>query len=377
MLMAGTALTAFILFSSVYFLNSIEKSVQTTEGRVGADLIVTHSKEDVNEPYGRHVLPGDELLPFVEGLEGVEVVAPELYLSTVSTICCGTEGDFPIVAFDPSRDFTLSSFMVKSDPLEDGEVVIGTKAGGDRFLFHVEDEVIQEKVKLFYKLFAVKNVLFPTGTKVDETIYMTLGSAHEMIKNKVLDVHIQEDAISAIFVKAEADRVTEIGRAITRRFPETNVHYGSGVKKEVASYVRPLRNVVYALIGLVVVTNMLQSITLYSAMLTERKKEIGMYRVMGIPTGKSVQLILYEVIVVTGAGSVIGICASLGLLYDHQTLLYAWSELPLVLPKKTDLFFQGGITMAVTMLISLFGSGLCLRSLYKQKPYRMVREGES
>ena len=384
LLALSTAVAALLLFTSYFFIHSLNTSMIAIDGRLGADVIVVPSGMGMYA--GENVLSSSvskvyfdekEVIEKLNRIEDITEIAPQLFLHTISTSCCGTDGDFPVIAFDPEKDFTLKSFMPGIQQLESDEVVIGVNAGGDRFLYHYNDEVIKEKVKLFLENFHVKNILFPTGTSADETIFMRLDKARQLIHNVDALAHISSTDLSAIFINTTPHNELFVKQQIERDVNGVDVVLGSGLRSQIEKQMLPLKVLSYVMIVVSLLLTLLQVITLFSALIRERQKEIGMLFALGVLKRHVYQLLLCEAAIVSFIGSVIGVLISLSVLYDRQTLLYMIFQLPLVFPELKTTMFISFFTVTTITTCTIVAALFPLQSFFSREPYEVVREGES
>jgi putative ABC transport system permease protein len=380
----STAVAAFLLFTSFFFIHSMNASIIAIEGRLGADIIVVPKGMGANA--GENALSGavsklyfDEkhVTKKLSEVDDITEWTGQLFLETISTSCCGTMGDFPVVAFDPSSDFTLKSFMPGSQQLEEDEIVIGAHAGGDRFLYHYDDEYIKEKVMLFHQPFFVKNALFPTGTGADETIFMRLDTARKLIlMNKSLQ-HISPTAISAIYINTTPHTEVFVKQQIEIEVEDVDVVLGKGLKDQLKHQVLPLKLLSYVMVGVALLLTLLQVATLFTALIQERQKEIGVLFALGVLKRQVYQLLLSEAAIVSFIGSSVGVVTSLSILYDRQTFLYMIFQLPLVFPN-----FQTTVVISITTILTItfctiLAAIFPVYSFFSREPYEVIREGDS
>jgi putative ABC transport system permease protein len=380
----STAVAAFLLFTSYFFIHSLNTSMEAIDGRLGADIIVV--PKGMGAYASENVLSGaisslyfDEQLAREKILEIEDITewAPQLFLQTISTSCCGTMGDFPVVAFDPKRDFTLKTFMPGSQQLEENEIVIGVNAGGERFLYHYNDEYIKEKVMLFLQPFFVKNALFPTGTGADETIFMRLDTARKLINNIEALSHISPTALSAIYINTTPHTEIFVKQQIETKLEGVDVVLGTGLKEQLKQQVFPLKLLSYVMVVVALFLTLLQVATLFTALIRERQKEIGILFALGVHKRYVYQLLLWEAAIVSFIGSFLGVLFSLSILYDRQTLLYMIFQLPLVFPDlQTTIVISLGTIITIT-ICTILAALFPVYSFFSREPYEVIREGES
>ncbi|RXI98432.1 ABC transporter permease [Anaerobacillus alkaliphilus] len=380
----STAVAAFLLFTSYFFIHSLNDSMGAIEGRLGADIIVV--PKGMGAYAGENIVTGavndlyfDESLVVdqISKIDDITEWAPQLFLETISTSCCGTMGDFPVVAYDPERDFTLKTFMPGFQQLAENEIVIGIHAGGERFLYHYDDEYIKEKVMLFQEPFMVKNALFPTGTGADETIFMRLDTARTLIAKVDPLKHLSTSALSAIYINTTPHTQLFVKQQLELGSKGVDVVLGSGLKDQLQQQVFPLKLLSYIMIAVALSLTLLQVVTLFSALIRERQKEIGVLFALGVTKTNVYQLLLVEAAIVSIIGSSVGVLFSLSILYDQQTLLYLIFQLPLVLPDFQTSLMIGLVTIFIIMVCTIIAAFFPVRAFFSQEPYEVMTEGES
>lgn len=380
----STAIAAFLLFTSYFFIHSLNTSVVAIDGRLGADLIVV--PKGMGAYAGDIILTGavnelyfdeEEVLPIIREIEEITEWAPQLYLKTISTSCCGTMGDFPVVAFDPKRDFTLKTFMPGSKELLKDEIVIGNNAGGERFLYHYNNEYIQEKVMLFLQPFFVKNALFPTGTGADETIFMRLDMARSLLDKVEALGHLQPTFLSALYINTKPHTQSLVKGLLEQKLTYVDIVRGTGLKEELKQQIFPLKLLSYCMVALALLLTLVQVSTLFSALIRERQKEIGVLFALGVLKRNVYKLLLFEAVIISMIGSSLGVILSLSILYDRQTLLYLLFQLPLVLPNFQTSVVIGVVTVAVITGCTMIAALLPVQAFFSRQPYSVISEGDS
>lgn len=384
-LLAGSAgITALLLFVSYFFIFSMERSMAASSQRLGADLLVV--PKGVGDHAGDMILSGkvsafympETVVNQIATIPEVLQVAPQLYLKTVSTVCCGTEGNFPVVAFDPKRDFTLKNWVAETSRKYDKyDVIIGSNAGGGNYLNHYDDEYSVQWVALFGKEFIIRNVLFPTGMGTDDTIFMHLDAARELAGNKNLGLDIPKDKISIALVKTKPGMEGFAKREIERMNPGVDVVKGSGLQEVVNNQIFPLKLFSYLMIAVMIGMSGFQVMTIFSALVNERRKEIGMLRAMGAARRITYRLLLSEAMLAALMGAALGALLGAALLYDNRTLILKIIKLPLVFPDWTSGLVIGLIVILAVILISVLAAFVPVNRILRDQPYESIREGEA
>ncbi|GED13293.1 ABC transporter permease [Aneurinibacillus migulanus] len=381
-LLAGSAaITAFILFVSYFFVFSMERSIDASSSRLGAGLMVV--PKGFGGQAGDMIISGtptkfympESVVGKIRTIGEVEIASPQLYLETVSTVCCQTSGDFPVVAYDPKTDFTLKNWTATEKQIGKYDLIAGSEAGGKNYIYHFDNEFMEEWVTLFGKDFMLKNMIFPTGMGTDKTLFITMDAAREL-NHKKNKLDFPEGSISIVLVKTKPGMEEFVKRQIERLNLNVDVVKGSGLQETVNKQVFPVKMMSYMMIGLVLIMSALQVMTMFTALISERQKEIGMLRAMGASRAVTFRLLLMEAGFASVIGASIGSLAAGAALYDNRILILQLLQLPMLFPDWSTGILIGLGTTAVTTLIAIAAAFFPVRSALKLQPYEAIREGE-
>lgn len=381
-LLAGSAaITAFILFTSYFFVFSMERSIAASASRLGASLMVV--PKGFGGQAGDMIISGTpttfympaEITDKIRTIKEVEAASPQLYLETISTVCCQVSGDFPVVAYDPKTDFTLKNWTAADKQIGTYDLIAGAEAGGKNYIYHLDNEYMQEWVTLFGKDFMLKNMIFPTGMGTDKTLFITLDAAREL-NHKQNKLDFPPNSISIVLVKTQPEMEEFVKRQIERMNLNVDVVKGSGLQETVNKQVFPVKMMSYMMIGLVLVMSALQVMTMFTALISERQKEIGMLRAMGASRMVTFRLLLMEAGFASVIGAAVGSLAAGAALYDNRILILQVLQLPMLFPNWSTGLLIGLGTTIVTTFIAIVAAFFPVRSALKLQPYEAIREGE-
>ena len=223
--LGSSVLTAFIAFMAVLALTasmivatSLEDGVRLSRERLGADIMVLPAGASGN---ASEVLfcaePVNVYLPAsaaeaVAATEGVAASTPQFFTQTVDQSCCSVVGVTRVVGIDATTDFVLAPWIVGG---VEGAGGAGASAevddfglGDDGILLGSAAPTIEGgQASILGSVFHVAGTLAPTGTSVDETIFMdidaarTIAAASPYLKSVWGDAD-PFDAVSCLMVKA-------------------------------------------------------------------------------------------------------------------------------------------------------------------------------
>lgn len=367
------------LLGSTIFISGMQNALKIGTYRLGADVLVVPSK---NESEAKAALLAGEPTSFymdrsvfdkVKTVEGVKNASPQLFIKPASFTCCYNVEAF-LVAFDPGSDFTITPWLENNlkRPLVDDEVIVGRDLpllAGDTIPF-------------FGTAFTVEGTMEPTGMKFfDQGVFMTMEAAYRMAENSktrsMQPIHIDKDSISAVLVQVQdgytPDRVSiKIEHAI------------DGVKAiasdEVINTVR--RQLNGLLKGIVAISAILWVLALlmigfaFYMIVNERQRELGLLRAMGANKGHVFGLIIFEAVIISFVGGIVGIAVGSSLLLGFKDVILNNLKLPYLLPSASALSELVSAAVAFAMVTGLMASILPAALASKMEPYEAIRKGE-
>ena len=214
-------LLCFILAASIFassiLLASLERGVEQTVNRLGADVIVV-PKQFAAE-YSASLFSGEHCSFYFDGswldrvaqIEGVEKASPQLFIATLEASCCSVP--LQIIAYDSKTDFIIQPWLKSSlDGLSErgvgmGEVVVGggvySKPGSTLIFFGREQKVVGK--------------LERTDTSYDNCTFIDFSTARDILRtdaareNRLGDMD-PETVISSIMIRV-ADGVNPMSVA--------------------------------------------------------------------------------------------------------------------------------------------------------------------
>jgi len=353
----ATALVAGLIIFAYLLVNGAEESLTRVIQRLGADIAVI--------PAGDQILVEEALLmgnPIsiwmprsvvdeIAQIEGVEVVSPQLYLSTMRGASCCTVSDMFMVAFDPATDFTVYPWIKNNldAPLEIGQGIGGTyiryTAGRDDILIYGYD------IDLI-------GSLEPTGSGLDQSLFFTYETALEIARLSPVQAEAElvltPDSISTALVRlsdgADAHKVAD---EIESKVRLVSAIPADSLFRNQRDHVENLRQNLSLFSMIVWVMSVVLIGFVSAAAVLGRRQELGVLRVLGATQIRLTMMLFLESTVLTIAGVVFGVALSTSVLLLFRNLITHSLNLPLYIPSLPE-FLLLAIGILLVVLASVF-----------------------
>jgi len=334
-------LLASFIIGSTLIIRGGEQSLNGILERLGADIMVIPSGNKapvenallmgvpVNSWMPRRVVDEIAVLP------GVEIVSPQLFLSSMFNASCCSVSSMFMIAFDPATDFTVKPWLKKTLKRD---LAVGEGIGGS-YVFVPEG---QKFIKIYgYDLDLVGN-LEPTGSGLDHSMFYTTDTALEIARlspyQAERELVIAPDSISVALVKVkpEAD-IPGLAAQIEQTIPDVTAIESANLFRTERMRVLGLLKSVAALSALAWAISLLLIGLVTSTAITERRQEIGVLRALGAPRSTVLKSLLIESEMLALAGGTAGTGITAFAIFLFRDLIMRLTNVPLLLPTPTEL----------------------------------------
>jgi putative ABC transport system permease protein len=278
-----------------------------------------------------------------------------------------------IVGYDPESDFVVGPWLEENinRPLEGREVVIGSLILANK----------GESVHFFGTDFDVAGVLDSTGMGADESVFMSMEAAYEMAQNSQDNaetfLEIEPGQISSILVKvAPGTTVEQVAQRVKTNVPGTMVITANDLSQSVTDRLSGFLRGFFVLDAIVWVMSLLTIAAIFSMIVNERQREIGLLRAMGGNRSFVFRLMLAEALMMTAIGGIAGILVGGAGLFIFKAIITASLGVPYLWPPV----WYFAILMAGTLALAIFTGAIA--SIYpaisssRLEPYAAIRQGE-
>ncbi len=375
----SVTLVSGLLFAGAVSMKGVLNSIGLGTKRLGADLMVV--PEGYEDKIKTTLIAGTpsvfymplENLEKVKRIKGVKAATPQLFLKGTQYECC-TQVDAFLIAFDPATDFTITPWLQESikRPLGKDEIIIGRSipvAKGD-------------DMKFYGRSLKVVGNLSDTGLEyIDHGVFMTFETARDMIRASkeiaVEPLKVSEDAISTILIQLDPDLSPERAAVFVEyeisgvRAIASQDMIGS-VKKQLFALLRMLLGIG---ISLWIITVILIA-TVFSMIVNERQREIGILRSIGAKRRSVFSLITTEAFIISIVGGITGIIMGGFLLYGLKKPIMETFKLPYLWPDKIFMIGAIIITLLVSISTGIVAAFYPAMRCSRMEPYEAIRKGE-
>jgi putative ABC transport system permease protein len=373
----AVAVSAFAMFGGALLSQGVGRGVESMSNRLGADILVVPHGYD--KQFQAALLRGEPSTFYLKGdlvdklrfFPGVERAAPQLFLATLNASCCTMP--VQVIAYDPEADFVVKPWVsANAVPTPAGdEVVVGHMVGGET----------GTEISLFGRKFRIAARLDRTGMGFDTSVFMTMGSAKKLLRTaKNAAVKYEPGSVSSIMLAvAPGLNIKDVANAILREYAidyDLEIVVSRSMISDIAKKLGGLSLLSRALAALSWICAAAALFIFFFLMLDERRREFGLFRILGAKRGKLAGIVLYESLLVSAAGGILGIAAALGLTAPFHRLITTALELPyLAIPAGSALVLGAGCLLSSVAV----GPLSCLYSAIRigsGDAYLTLRSGE-
>lgn len=375
-------LMTMTIFGGTLVVQGIEHGLRTTQSRFGADIMVTPDEADT-EFDAQTFLVGAEPSYFymdastreaVAAVDGVEAASSQLFLASARASCCS--GRYQVIAYDPATDFTIQPWMddsVGQARLGENEVIVGANVLAND----------PDNFQLFDNILRVVGQFDPTGSTLDNAVYMNFETAKKVIDSslrKGLNKYSTLDTdriISSVMVKVAPGYDAEaVAAQIRQQVPGVSVATSTKLVSGIAQSLDTTSRTVTILIAVAWGTGLLMITLMFVLMIVERRREFATLTVTGAHRRLISRIIIREALAVNALGGVGGIIISGVLLVSFSGLVRQSLGGGFLVPSLPTLALLALAALASVGLVALVSSWIVLRYVTTMDASLALKEGE-
>jgi putative ABC transport system permease protein len=277
-----------------------------------------------------------------------------------------------MIAYDPSSDFTIQPWLKSNlgTSLRLGEVV------GGSFISATEGD---QNIQVYGYLVTLKENLEPTGTGLDQTMFLTFDTAYDIASKSgtqaASPLEIPADSISAalIKVKPESDPhavAVQILQSVPGVTPIESANLFQSYRKQMTGLLKSILVILGVTWGLSVVLIAL----VFSMAANERRKELGVLRALGATRRFVFQSLLAEASLLAFFGGATGATVAGLAIFLFRNLIMTSLDIPFLLPSPGLLLLQIGAGLLLALFSVNLAAFLPAYRISRQDPAVAMRE---
>ena len=332
LLVAAVAISSAIVFTGVVMMRSIETSMAVGFSRLGADLMVVSQNALTNITVALLTAePTDEVLDAdlldQAHITGIGRAAPQRVFRTEQSEFGGQGESVDLIGYDPGHDFTIQPWISEhlGRPMQPGDVILGA----------ARDVTLGSEIALFGKPFRVYAKLGRTGAGTHERgIFMPSSELLALVpairqQTGKTPPMLEPRKVSGFLIELRPGATElQVRFALLSHLSGTKVVAGGSLLTGIRQGVTALLGGAISLVSMMFASTALMVSVLFSAIVTERRSELGLLKAIGAKRSQIVGMVLIEAIVATGSGGLCGVVFGMLLLrLFERSLVYYLTEI--------------------------------------------------
>ncbi|MBT3239518.1 MAG: FtsX-like permease family protein [Chloroflexi bacterium] len=367
------------LFFATILLRGVQNSLTVGQARLGADIIVVPEGHEISAQEAfitgeatSFMMSGDVVMQILE-LPSIEKLSEQVFVQTLTNASCCI-GEFFLVGYNPDTDFTISPWLATN--INNQEFGPFDVIAGDRILLRQGDSVV------FYgTTFNILGVLEKTGMGIDRTIYVPMEGLRVMIEDSATlaekTLEISPTEISSVMIRVQKDSdILDVAEQIESKVQGVQVFTASQLNQAVGDQIKGVTGTILGITIVIWVMSLFMIGLIFSLIVNERKRELGLLRAMGATEKFVFRLVLSEASLLTGLGGLIGILTSGIVLISFSRLIIKRLGIPFLSPNPMEIILLTVGIMILSLITGILASLQPAISSSRMEPYEAVRQGE-
>jgi putative ABC transport system permease protein len=328
LLLIAVAICAGAIFTGVVLLRSIEGSMAVGFTRLGADMLIVPQGTLTNITAALLTAEPTELtldsamLGRLSSLKGIQRIAPQLVFRTEASGYGPADAPVDIIAFDPARDLTVQPWLDSrlGRPFRAGDVVIGGR----------REEPLGSEILVFGKPLTVYGKLGKSAVGTHERgLFISFSTLDDLriIMQQICGkkAPLEPDRLSGVLIElAPGATGQQVRFAILANLPDVKVVSNESMLTSIRQGLAVLLDGMLGLMAVMFASTALMVGVLFSAIVTERRRELGLLKAIGARRSQVVGMLLCEAALATAVGGLIGCVLGVLLLrvFEHSLVYY-------------------------------------------------------
>lgn len=310
LLIAAVALGSGVVFTGAVLMQSIDRSMAVGFNRLGADMMVVPEGALANITASLLVVEPTDLVLDADALAKARLaslgrVAAQKIVRVEHSGIGSHHDSADLIGFQPDLDFTVQPWLGEklNRPLQQGDVILGAAREG----------VLGSQLLIFGKPHIVYGRLARTGVGTHERgVFMSFATLEAL--GEAIGGHgakpavLMPDKVSGFLVELASGATPLQARfAILSNVKGVKVVAGDTTLSGIRQGLTALLDGILALMALMFVSTALMVSVLFSAIVTERRAELGLLKAIGARRAQVLGVMITEAVLATGIGGIVGV----------------------------------------------------------------------
>jgi len=381
-LLVAIAIVSGAVFSTSTLMWGVNSSLKKGLSKFGADLLVVPKGSMVSMKSA--LLSGEpsifymerDILKTIASLKGVKKISPQLFLTSAEGECCVIGNAF-IIGFDPASDFTVLPWIEEKmeGPFQVNDAIVGglnTQNVGDNIVFY------GQTLRVYAKLGRTGVGLYDNAIFIDMEHAYSMAEKSYTIPN-VVPLKLVRGHISAVLIQLEVGAKLPYISFTISKDPNVKVITAGNIITSVRQNLVALFSSTLILSVVLILANTLMISAIFSTIINERKRELGLLRAIGARKISIFRLILYEAILLTSFGGFLGVVMGIVIMRIYQrTIVFNLKALnmPYIWPSMTSITLLALAAIGIAVIVGIVGTFYPALRGSKMHPYDAIRAGE-
>ncbi len=381
-LLLAIAIVSGAIFSTSTLMWGVNSSLKKGLSKFGADLLVVPRGSMISMKSA--LLTGEPSVFYMDRgimdsaarMKGVKKVSPQLFLTSVEGNCC-VMGNAFIIGFDPATDFTVLPWLQdKLDrPFGMNDAIVGGVNSfnvGDKIFFYGQELTVYGK-------------LDRTGVGLyDNAVFINIERAYAMAEqshtlSNVIPLKLARGQISAVLVQLDVGANLPFISFTISKNPDVKVITAGNIITSVRQNLVALFGSTLVLSVVLILANALMISAIFSTIINERRRELGLLRAIGARKTSIFRLILYEAALLTSIGGLLGVLLGIVIMRIYQrTIVFNLKSLnmPYLWPPFSSIVLLALVAVGVAVAVGISGAFYPAVRGSKLHPYDAIRTGD-
>ena len=383
--LGSSVLTAFIAFVAVFALAaslvvvaSLEDGVRLSRERLGADIMVLPAGASGN---ASEVLFCAEPVNVYLPASSAEAVG-----QTVDESCCSVVGVTRIVGIDSATDFVIAPWVAGAgagDTAAAGLPAEDFGLGEDGILLGAAAPPIEGgQASILGSVFHVAGILEPTGTSVDETIFMDIDAARAVAAESPYLTALWGDAdpfdaVSCLMVSvADGADAAAVSDALMDAVPGAVAVRTADMVSGASSQLAVVETIALVFLVLLVILAALALAGRFSALATARMRELGLLRTLGVGRWRVAASFALEIGLITLAAAVAAVAAACLVSSAVVDAFHSEFSLPGAAVPPAAYGLACGVGILFALLLTAVALGQPVGHMLRRDPQETLTKGD-